>query len=165
MADCINTVSIPHPASTVCFMLLCPFFQFKHPAESSSISQQPSLLSSPLPGCEYNSNSPQIPGELPTKDRDSCAFLPELTTSMCHCFAVDPVPLLLHKGRSAFSQLSSCAFQVLSFLPSAVISSSLAAEGSGRASTHHRRWLISRSTSARGCALPCQHSPPPLPVA
>lgn len=81
------------------------------------------------------------------------------------CFAVDPMPLLLHKGRSAFSQLSSCAFQVLSFLPSAVISSSLAAEGSGRVSTHHRRWLISRSTSARGCALPCQRSLPPLPIA
>lgn len=66
------------------------------------------------------------------------------------CFAVDLMLLLLHKGRSVFSHLSPCTFQVLSFLPSAVISSSLAAEGGGRENTHRGRWLIFRSTCARG---------------
>lgn len=128
MADCINTVSIPHPASTACFMLLCPFFQFKHPAESSSISQQPSLLSSPLPGCEYNSNSPRILGELPTEGRGSCAFLPELTTNtcvtallltprLCCCIKVglpSASSLLAHSKCSPFSpQLSSQAAWLL----------------------------------------------------
>lgn len=58
--------------------------------------------------------------------------------------------LLLHKGRSVFSHLSPYTFQVLSFLPSAVILSSLAAEGGGRENTHRGRWLIFRSTCARG---------------
>lgn len=58
--------------------------------------------------------------------------------------------LLSHRGRSVFSHLSPCAFRVLSFLPSAVISSSLAAEGGGRENTHRGRWLIFRSTCAQG---------------
>lgn len=66
------------------------------------------------------------------------------------CFAVDLMLLLLHKGRSVFSHLSPCTFQVLSFLPSAVILSSLAAEGGGRENAHRRRWLIFHSTCARG---------------
>lgn len=68
--------------------------------------------------------------------------------------------LLLHRGRSVFSHLFPCTFQALSFLPSAVISSSLAAKGGGRQNMHHRRCLIFLVLDD-GRTQPWQHPPPP----
>lgn len=67
-------------------------------------------------------------------------------------FAGDPTLLSLRKGRCAFSHLLLHVPSALlsPFLPPAVISSSLAAEGGGRASARRGRWLIFPSSCARG---------------
>lgn len=67
-------------------------------------------------------------------------------------FAGDPALLSLRKGRCAFSHLLLHVPSALlsPFLPPAVISSSLAAEGGGRASARRGRWLIFPSSCARG---------------
>lgn len=98
--------------------------------KASSSPQRPSLLllPQPLPGCESNSTSPTQ--SLNSWRRHSGTFPSDFTTNMY------AAALLSHKGRSLFGRLSPCAFGGLS---SAVISSSLAAQGGGRENMHRRR--------------------------